>query len=298
MRTAGHNELKLSAKEKSMLIESHSIGDIFVRRFKADTPRYALLISHGIGAHSGIYNKFGAYQAARGVDVWAYDAPGHGLSTNTRPRGQFQFAEWVDACTAVASEIKRQTGVPVIAVGSSLGVAATFSSLHCDAIDAAVLMGSAVVPCSPGLPEKSPFRTPEVAMIAKMLGRTLRFDIMSFVDFEKDYGFAGARDQRTWDGLNLDNYEFGSFLSLVTHDPVIRPEENTKPILYVYGADDGMTPLDTVRATAAAIAGPVRFEIIPGGKHQLMLFNTEVFSDLVEEWASPLIADLSKGQKS
>lgn len=44
------------------------------------------------------------------------------------------------------------------------------------------------------------------------------------------------------------------------------------------------------RATAAAIGGPVRFELIPGGKHQLMLFNTEVFSNLVEEWVAPILA--------
>ena len=275
-----------------MLIEQHTIGsDIFARRFKAPDARYALVISHGIGAHSAIYNKFGAHHGARGVDIWAYDAPGHGLSTNTRPRGQFQFQEWVDACIAVAAHAKAETGLPVIALGSSLGVAATFSALHADVIDGGVLMGSAAVPRSPGLPVNSPFRAPEVALVAKMLGRSLRFDILSYIDFEKDYGFTGARDQRTWDRLNLENYQFDSFISMVSYDPVIPPERNTKPILYAYGADDGMTPLATVKATAAAIAGPVRFEIIPGGKHQLMLFNTEVFSDLLEEWVAPILAD-------
>ena len=88
-----------------MQIEHHTVGDIFVRRFKAENPRYALLISHGIGAQSGIYNKFGAYQGERGVEVWAYDAPGHGMSTNTRPRGQFDFPEWVQACIDVATEV-------------------------------------------------------------------------------------------------------------------------------------------------------------------------------------------------
>jgi pimeloyl-ACP methyl ester carboxylesterase len=273
-----------------MLIEHHTIGDIFARRFKAPKARYALIISHGIGGHSGIYNKFGAHHGARGVDIWAYDAPGHGLSTNTRPRGQFQFQEWVDACIAVAKHAKAETGLPVIVLGSSLGVAASFSALHADVIEGGVLMGSAAVPRSPGMPVTSPFRAPEVATVAKILGRSLRFDIMSFIDFEKDYGFAGARDQRTWDRMNLESYQFDAFISLVSHDPVIPPERNTKPILYAYGADDGMTPLSTVKATAEAIAGPVRFEIIPGGKHQLMLFNTEVFSDLLEEWVAPILA--------
>lgn len=272
-----------------MQIEHHSVGDIFVRRFRADNPRYALLISHGIGAHSGIYNKFGAYQAERGVEVWAYDAPGHGLSTNTRPRGQFDFPEWVEACLAVAGDIKQRTGLTLFSVGSSLGVAAAYSSLHSELVDGAVLMGSAIVPGGSWMPKDHPYRAPDVQKVAKMLGRSLRFDIMRAIDFEKDYGFPGAADQRRFDSLNLDSYDFASLVSMFAYDPPVPPSENTKPILYCYGADDEMTPVTAVEATAKGIAGPVRFELVPGGKHQLMLFNTEVFSSLVEDWAAPLL---------
>lgn len=272
-----------------MRIEQHTVGDIFVRRFRPDNPRYAMLISHGIGAHSGIYNKFGAYQGERGVEVWAYDAPGHGLSTNTRPRGQFDFPEWVDACVAVAGQIKAETGLKVISVGSSLGVAAAYSALHADVIDGAVLMGSAVVPGGPSMPKDHPYRAPDVVKVAKALGRSLRFDIMRAIDFEKDYGFPGAADQRRFDGLNLDSYDFASLVSMFAYDPVVPPQQNVKPILYAYGADDGMTPVAAVEQAAKSIAGPVRFELIPGGKHQLMLFNTEAFSDLVEDWVGPIL---------
>jgi alpha-beta hydrolase superfamily lysophospholipase len=272
-----------------MQIEHYTVGDIFVRRFRAANPRYVLLISHGIGAHSGIYNKFGAYQARRGVEVWAYDAPGHGLSTNTRPRGQFDFAEWVDACVAVANYIRDETGLAVISVGSSLGVAAAYSSLCSDAISGAVLMGSAVVPGGTSMPKNHPWRSPDVVGVAKALGRSLQFSIMNAIDFEKDYGFAGAADQRRFDALNLQSYDFASLVSMFTYDPVIPPEQNSKPILYTYGADDGMTPIAEVEKCAKSIAGPVRFELIPGGKHQLMLFNTEVFSDLVEDWVAPIL---------
>ncbi|MEZ5998718.1 MAG: alpha/beta hydrolase [Hyphomonas sp.] len=122
-----------------------------------------------------------------------------------------------------------------------------------------------------------------------MFGRAVRFDIMKAIDFEKDYGFKGALDQRMFDSLNLDSYDFASLISMFTYDPVVPPEKNTKPILYTYGADDGMTPVEAVKKVAGAIAGPVRFELIPNGKHQLMLFNTEVFADLVEDWAAPLL---------
>jgi len=274
-----------------MQIEHHTVGDIFARRFRAENPRYAMLITHGIGAHSGIYNKFGHYQGERGVEVWAYDAPGHGLSTNTRPRGQFEFSEWVDACVAMAAHVAQQTGLKVIAVGSSLGVAATYGALHSDAIAGAVLMGSAVVPGGAWMPKDHPYRSPEVQKVANMLGRTLRFDIMKAIDFEKDYGFKGALDQRRFDALNLESYDFASLVSMFAYDPVVPPSENTKPILYAYGADDEMTPVAEVEKTARAIAGPVRFELVEGGKHQLMLFNTEAFSALVEDWVAPILGN-------
>jgi alpha-beta hydrolase superfamily lysophospholipase len=273
-----------------MQIEQHSVGEIFVRHFRGPSPRYAIVISHGIGAHSGIYNRFGAHHGARGADVWAYDAPGHGLSTHTRPRGQFEFSEWVDANIAVCEYVRSMTGLPVFVLGSSLGVAAAFSALHADVVKGAILMGSAAVPGSNWMPANHPYRAPDVVKVAKMLGRTLRFDIMRAIDFEKDYGFPGAADQRRFDRLNLDSYDFASVCSLFSHDPVIPPADNTKPILYAYGSDDQMTSVDVVRACAASIGGPVRFELIPGGKHQLMLFNTAVFSDLIEEWITPILA--------
>lgn len=273
-----------------MQIEQHTVGDIFVRHFRGESPRYAIVISHGIGAHSGIYNRFGAYLGVRGADIWAYDAPGHGLSTNNRPRGQFDFAEWVDANIAVCEYVRGLTGLPVFVLGSSLGVAAAFSSLHAEVVRGAILMGSAAVPGSAWMPADHPYRAPDVAKVAKILGRALRLDIMRAVDFEKDYGFPGAADQRRFDRLSLESYDFSSLVSMFSHDPVIPPGKNTKPILYAYGAEDRMTPVEAVRACVASIAGPVRFELIPGGKHQLMLFNTVEFSALLEEWIAPLLA--------
>ena len=65
------------------------VGDTFVYRFTGENPKYALVISHGLGGHGGIYDQFCAYHAAQGVDIWSYDAPGHGRSATPRrrPRG-------------------------------------------------------------------------------------------------------------------------------------------------------------------------------------------------------------------
>jgi alpha-beta hydrolase superfamily lysophospholipase len=273
-----------------MEMQQHVLGETFIRRFAGPDPRYAMVISHGMGAHSGIYNAFCTHHAARGVDIWAYDAPGHGLSTTSRPRGQFVFAEWADTCVGVAEHVRAETGLPVVSLGSSLGTAAAFSSLHSDAIVAGVLMGAVSVPSAAGgIPTSNPLRSNEVCMLERMFGRALQFDIGHFIDFDKDYGYPGAGEQKRRDVLNIWQYEFSSWRSLFTFDPVVPADRNAKPVLFAVGDDDGMTPVDRARACAASIAGPVRFEVIPGGKHQLMLFNTAVFSDLLEDWLADIV---------
>src|SRR5437868_5026611 len=106
--------------------ETHILGEIFAHRFRGPEPQYALVISHGVGAHGGIYDRFCEHHAAKGADIWSYDAPGHGRSTTNRPRGQWTLAEWVEAGVNYAKHVKSQTGLRVFTLGSSLGVAAAF----------------------------------------------------------------------------------------------------------------------------------------------------------------------------
>jgi hypothetical protein len=44
-----------------------------------------------------------------------------------------------------------------------------------------------------------------------------------------------------------------------------------------------------MRGAVASLAGPVSFECIEDGTHQLMLFHTEQFSSLVRSWISKQI---------
>jgi len=266
-------------------ITQHVLNDFFAFRFTGKDPRYALLVSHGLGGHCGIYNVFCERHAERGVDVWAYDAPGHGRSTMTRGRGEFRLSEWVEACVAWAEHIQQTTGLPVIVLGSSLGVAASFSALGSKAVRGAVLMGAAAVPCSPGgLAPDNPLRGPEMDNFEARYGRTLRLDIGRLINFDEDYGYSGAAEQKRLDPFNTWHYDFASWRSLFTYTPPITPERNTKPILFAVGENDAITSVETVRGCAASIAGPVRVEVLAGAGHQLMLFDTDRFSNLIESW--------------
>lgn len=274
-----------------MQITEHVLNDIFGQRFQAPDPRYALLVSHGLGGHSGIYNVFCEHHARRGVDVWAYDAPGHGRSNLTRGCGEFTLAEWVEACVNWATEIKRATGLPIILLGSSLGVAASFGALYAEAVSGAVLMGSGAVPSADGgIPAENLMRLDGVAQMQERLGRALRVDLGRLVNFDEDYGYAGAGEQKRLDPFNTWMYDFASWRSLFTFDPVVKAKENIKPILFAVGEHDALSPPDRIEACAKSIAGPVRYEMMEGAPHQLMLFATSRFSDLIEGWVPTALA--------
>jgi pimeloyl-ACP methyl ester carboxylesterase len=264
--------------------EEHVLGDSFAYRFEGERADHALLILHGIASHGGIYDNFCAYHAARGVDIWSMDAPGHGRSTGVRPRGRFTLGEWVDAAVAMGEHIHEVTGLPVVVKGSSLGAAPAYCALQAsDVFQGAVLMGYAI-PGSPLIPVGNPFRSAPYEAIEALYGDKLLLSIDRFFDFDVDYGYDGAAEQKKLDPLNTWFYELGSWASLFRYDPVVPLAENTKPILYTVGEKDPTFTPAVARAVVDATAGPVDFHIEPGGVHQLMLFHTAAYSDVVLDW--------------
>ncbi len=265
--------------------ETHIVNEIFAHRFRGPAPRYALVISHGLGGHGGIYHRFCTHHAAKGVDVWSYDAPGHGQSTTNRPRGQWTLAEWTEATVTYAEHIKSETGLPVFALGSSLGVAAAFSSLYSEAITGALLMGAPAVPTGPQLGALSSiWRSESVQKMLSINGRALRLDVNLMINFDTDYGYSGAGEQKRLDPWNTWSYDLASWATLFTFDPKVSASGNTKPILVSCGEKDPIHPKEVMRALADGIAGPVEFYCLEGGSHQLMLFHTEEYSRVVHDW--------------
>ncbi|MCD5422435.1 alpha/beta hydrolase [Rhodococcus pyridinivorans] len=265
--------------------EEHTLGDIASYRFPGPDADHALLVLHGTGGHGGIYDSFAAHHANRGVDIWCMDAPGHGRSCITRPAGRFTLEEWVEAAVAYGEHIAKSTGLPVFVKGSSLGAAAAYPALAADVFAGAVLMGYAI-PGSPLLPADNPFRSAAYEQIEKGLGQSMRLDISRFFDFDVDYGYVGAAEQKHADPLNTWFYDMASYASVFRYDPPVPLSENTKPILYAVGEKDPTFPVSVAQSVVDITGGPVEFHIEPDGVHQLMLFHTQSYSKLIHEWCS------------
>jgi len=274
-----------------MQFETHLLNELHAFRYPGEDAQYSLVISHGLGGHAGIYDRFCEHHAPRGVDIWTYDAPGHGRSTTNRPRGQWDMAEWAQASRDFAKLAKEKSGLPVFTLGSSLGVAAAISSLDSSDVAGAILMGSGAVPGSALMDTRTgPWRSDDFKAVLEQMGRGVQLHIPTFFNFDEDYGYSGAQKQKELDPFNTWSYDLASWASLFQYIPPVLPADNTKPVLYTAGSDDPHFPPAVLDAMAGTIGGPVQKKLFENSHHQLMLFETESFSDAVHGFCTEIIA--------
>jgi len=107
----------------------HPLGRVYYRHWPAVDPRAAVVFLHGFGEHVGLYDRYGFALNAAGIDLWAVDQLGHGLSPGER--GQFGTLEDSSALAESLTELveREQPGIPVVAQGHSLGAVVTLFRL-------------------------------------------------------------------------------------------------------------------------------------------------------------------------
>src|SRR5512134_3739253 len=82
-----------------------------------DDPWATVVIVHGLGEHSGRYERTGDHLAAAGLDVHAFDLPGQGASGG--PRGGLEDWDGFVDETILALELARAEGdgLPAVLFG-------------------------------------------------------------------------------------------------------------------------------------------------------------------------------------
>lgn len=88
---------------------------------EAESPRGRLLIVHGLGDHSGRYDRMASRAAAAGIDCFGLDLRGHGESEGRRghTRSFDRLLEDIDHFRRLAGQ--RDSGLPTVLFGHSLG---------------------------------------------------------------------------------------------------------------------------------------------------------------------------------
>jgi alpha-beta hydrolase superfamily lysophospholipase len=127
---------------------SGATGQVYYRHWATPTPRAALIFLHGFGEHSGLYHRYGAALNAHGIDLWALDEIGHGLTEGER--GAFGSFEDLVANARTLTGLAREAtpDVPLVLGGHSLGsVAALLTALdHQDDYAGVVVSGAPLSP--------------------------------------------------------------------------------------------------------------------------------------------------------
>ncbi|MGV0593992.1 alpha/beta fold hydrolase [Mycolicibacterium porcinum] len=243
----------------------HERGRAYYRHWAAPEPRAAVVFLHGFGEHTGVYHRYGFALNAAGIDLWAVDQFGHGLTPGTR--GDFGSIEDSSSLTeAVTSLAEHENpGVPLVAQGHSFGSVVTLFRLL-DAPDryrAGIISGAPLVP----IPELLD-TNPELDLDPNWLSSdpfyldALENDPLAFVDAD---GTALTRElDRAWD-------RFGAKLPKLA-----------VPTLALHGSADVIAPAGAVKAYTEQVV-PLQFKEFPGRRHDILNedVHREVAADIV-----------------
>jgi len=215
----------------------------------------AVLIFHGITAHSGPYTMIADPLAQRGFTVYGLDLRGHGLSDGNR--GDYPSSERLikDLCEAVSFVKGRHRKVVVL--GHSLGVLSAVIALNncLESIDGAVLLSGART-LKPGV-------YPTISVVQK-----LRILFSSIVDpgkpvikYERE-GQVGLDDP-----LFTFRYTL-RFMRIAALRQITFPTDMKIPVFVGVGDKDELFSIDACRELYDEVPSTVKeFHVAVGGRH-------------------------------
>ena len=241
-------------------------GRAYYRHWASAEPRAAVIFLHGFGEHTGLYHRYAFALNAVGIDLWAVDQIGHGLSPGDR--GNFGSIETSSALADHVTELalNENPGIPLVAQGHSFGAVVTLFRLlgAPDRYRAGIVSGAPLVPVAELLDADSSLDL-ELAWLSAdpFYLDSLENDPLAFADAD---GAPLARElDRAWD-------TFGADLPTLA-----------VPTLAVHGSADPIAPIGAVRAYAEQIE-PLSLVEIDGGRHDILndVAHREVAASIVE----------------
>jgi acylglycerol lipase len=102
--------------------------ELFFRSWPAPAPRGVVVLSHGLGEHSGRYHHVGRRLADAGYSTWALDHRGHGRSGGRRAFVEAFSSFVADLETFRLRVAAASGGLPTFLLGHSMG--GTIATAH------------------------------------------------------------------------------------------------------------------------------------------------------------------------
>ena len=262
---------------------------LFRRSWLPAEPDRLIVLTHGLGEHSGRYEDFGAWFAARGAAVHAYDLAGHGRSDGRRGHIQ-RFEDFLnDLATFLETARSDHGSLPCAIVGHSMGglIVAAFARERDPDVDCVVTSGPLLTLPS-GLSDAK-------VLLARMLSRV-------WPTFTSDAGIAPGALSRDPDvgkkylADPLVHSKVTASLGVALSEGIERTAGGGAglriPILMLHGGDDVLcapSGSETFFAGVSTKQGDLQsaLQIYPELRHEI--FNEpereRVFQDILTWWS-------------
>jgi alpha-beta hydrolase superfamily lysophospholipase len=215
----------------------------------------AVLIFHGITAHSGPYSMLADPLTRRGFTVYGLDLRGHGLSDGNR--GDYPSKERFvkDLCETIAFVKERHPKVVIL--GHSLGVLSSVVALNncLENIDGAVLLSGART-VRPGV-----YPQPSRVQKLKIVLSSLASPSKPVIKYGRD-GMVGRNDP-------LFNFRYTlRFMRIAALRQMAFPKTMSFPVFVGVGDSDELFSIEACRELYEEVPSEVKeFHIAVGGKH-------------------------------
>ncbi len=147
---------------------------LFYRKFIPGKERFRVVVSHGLGEHSGRYGHVADTLCPMGASLWIHDHRGHGLSQGKRGHVN-EFNDYVhDLKTLIDLARIEGTGqIPLLVLGHSMGglIALSFARQHPRHLDGLIVSSPLL-----GIPKPPPPLLSTIVRSLSMVWPTLSLD--------------------------------------------------------------------------------------------------------------------------
>jgi len=254
---------------------------LFRRSWLPARPEHLLLLIHGFAEHSGRYEHFGAWFAARGCAVHAYDQQGHGRSEGLRAHAR-RFDDFLDDLGSMLAAIRAEhPGLRPQLVGHSMGglILTAFLCERAPDVAGAVTSGAALA-VSENLSRGRMLAARVLRRVAPRLGLGAGLDPEGL-----------SRDPEVVRAYLEDPLVFRRMTTSLAVELMNAIERTARsagrvrvPLLMLHGEADPICPSSGTRRFFEGLAvEPRRIQIYPGLRHEI--FNepehVRVFEDVL-----------------
>ncbi len=258
--TINVEELREKCTDPYHLLETSDGINLFLRIWNPhpqESNNVAILIFHGITAHSEPYRFLGVPTSKEGFTIYGLDLRGHGLSDGNRGDSAGNERYVKDLCETI-SYVKSKHE-KLILLGHSLGVYSSVNAMnHClDKIDGAILL-SAGRTISHGA-----MNQPSATAKIKILFSSIFAPSRPVVEYRRE-GMVGLDDP-----LFTFNYTL-RFLRMLDFEGMRFPQSLDFPVLVAVGENDELFSVESVRGLFDLVPSENKeFSVIPDAEHAI-----------------------------